>query len=79
MSAMISSFVRPSCSLKVGEADLRCRGVEVTLAVSRGVFGGMFRVETGRSCFLIDSSCGIGDGLGERGIMPSDFSAAITL
>lgn len=57
----------------------------MTLAVGRGVaedeitFGGMSRDDSGGPCFLADFGRGTGDGLGERGIMPSDFSAAITL
>ena len=38
---------------------------------------GTFGIDSGSSSFLINSGCGTGGGLGERGIMPRDFSAAV--
>lgn len=38
---------------------------------------GMLGVDSGGSSILVNSGCGTGEGLGERGIMPRDLSAAV--
>ena len=80
----MSSSVRPSCSLGVGEMNLGCGGAGVALAdLGRGVaegdkmFGTLLGVGSGEASFLINAGSGIGEGLGERGTMPRDLSAAV--
>jgi hypothetical protein len=86
MRAMMSSSVSPSCSLRVGETDSGCERAVVVLPVfGRGVATGDTSFETifgdglGVSSFLTSLGSGIGEGLGERGIMPRDLRAAVAV